>query len=140
MLDIYTGAMGSGKTAQLLDDIGSYSSNPYILICCAKKGIRKNSSISSRDGREVVANPINSLKDIKILYNKNGMLPKYIFVDEVRFLNDSRDDIKDFIDFLDINDIHAVMSGLNINCYNDAFNFMERVMPYADDVVVFKVS
>jgi len=136
MLEVITGPMFSGKSEELIRMIKRYKiAKKNVLLFNNKLNTRDKSYIKSRNGNKIECKLINSLDeiiDIIISENtNNGKMIDVIGIDEIHLFNSSG--IDKLIDITNIG-IKVIVSGLDLDCYDNPFNITANLMCYADRI------
>jgi thymidine kinase len=138
MFKLYSGAMKSGKSSHLLDDIYTSLDNfENILVLNSSKGFRNTNEVTSRDGKKHSAIGIKSFIDIIDLIKDSDGVQK-VYLDEVQFLPNNLDEIIRVVEFTTALNIDLIISGLELNCFGKPFDIMGNLFCYADEVTKFK--
>lgn len=138
MLHLVIGTMKASKSSTLIDYTNLVKPKKYTIFypaCCNKK----DGYVVSRDnGKKAKAVKIFEVKD---MYNYIEDT-EVIFLDEFQFLAGTTDlnDLMNFLEYCDKKDKTVYMFGLSLNYMSQAFDVTQRVLPYADTIVVLTAN
>lgn len=134
MISLFTGAMGCGKSAHIINHYEQYDVHDMFLAFKPKVDSRTPNRISSRDGRYIDAIEITSFQEIlDICKSKNIDI---IYIDEVQFIDISG--LKELFVYVQNNDISIVAGGLDLTSELDPFQITGVFMCYANRIVKLK--
>lgn len=134
MIKLITGAMGSGKSAELLKEI-LRNDEKQNLIVKPEMDTRTPGVIKSRNGMYVPAfEVVGFYKILKMLEKIDDI--EVIFIDELQFLETFM--LREFIIYCQKNNIDVIASGLDLTSELTPFETVARFSCYADEVVKIK--
>lgn len=131
----YVGPMKSGKSKKLLtdlEDIRDIYSDEHILIIKPNLDSRTPGVIKSRDGRSAIAHEVENFNDINKFINNLDI--KYIFIDEIQFINSIG--MLDFYKLVRKKNINVIASGLNLTSEIKTFAITAKFMCFSDEIEV----
>ncbi len=134
VLEVITGPMFSGKTAELLKRIKILEiAGIKTLVVKPKFDTRfSKTELVSRTGAKIDAVPIDKATDILKLWDHKY---KAVAIDEVNFIDNG---IMEVIDTLVMNGVRVICSGLEMDFLRRPFGIMPNVIAVADDVLKLK--
>lgn len=134
MLHIIMGSMRAGKSASLIDYTEFLKDKKYKIFFPASCNKEDGYVVSREDNKKAKAIKIFEISD---LYNHvNGL--DTVLIDEVQFLCGSYqiDELMKFLEYCDKKCIDVYCFGLQVDYLSRAFDVTQRLLPYADSVVV----
>ncbi|MFK4784624.1 thymidine kinase [Fusobacterium sp. MFO224] len=137
MLNIICGGMYSGKSTELLR---RYERNKY----ARRKALLFNHSLDTRYGESIVSTHLQDQKKAYSISKINEMLDvlndnkeiKNIYIDEFQFFSEEFSD--KIISLVEKEGYDITVAGLDLAFDNKSFRSMEKLMPYADDILKLK--
>lgn len=136
-LNIICGGMYSGKSTELLR---RYQRNKY----AKRKALLFNHSLDKRYGESVVsthlldqekAYSISKIEEMISILDDNKEI-KNIYIDEFQFFE--KEFSKLIISLVERQNYTVTVAGLDLTSDNKPFESMEKLMPYADDILKLK--
>lgn len=133
MLHLVVGTMKASKSSTLIDYTDLVKPKKYVIFypsCCDKK----DGYVVSRDNKEAKAIKIFEIKD---MYNYvEGV--DVIFIDEYTFFCNSSqvNEFMNFLEYCDQKDKQIYCFGLALDYMSQPFDITQRLLPYADTLVV----
>lgn len=134
MIKLITGAMGSGKSAELLKSILEYEGKKSLVVK-PTLDTRTPNMIKSRNGLSTPAIEVEGFCSLTaILMNNNDI--EVIFIDELQFLDDNC--LREFVIFCKRKNIDVIASGLDLTSELRIFDTVAKFACYANEVVKVK--
>lgn len=138
MIKVVIGTMKSAKTSTLINEVEkSVDKNIKIFYpsCCNKVD---GYVYSRKDNKKIKGIKIFNLSD---LYN-NINNTDAIFIDETQFIVSSSniDDFMAFLEYCDKMKIDVYLFGLQLDYLNNSFDVIQRVLPYADNIITLTAN
>lgn len=137
MITLFTGPMGSGKSAYLIKEIKKVLNNTT-LVFKPTNDIRSIGCINSRNGQFILAHEVHDFKDILKYVDNMFVEVKNIFIDELQFL--SSDGLADFIINCKKRSINIYAAGLNLTSELKCFNTTGQFACYCDEIFIIQGS
>jgi len=137
MLNIICGGMYSGKSTELLR---RYQRNKY----AKRKALLFNHSLDKRYGESVVsthlqdqekAYSISKIDEMISILNENNEI-KNIYIDEFQFFQEEFSQL--VISLVEKKGYSVTVAGLDLTSDNKSFKSIEKLMPYADEILKLK--
>ena len=136
MINVVIGTMKSSKTAVLINFFDTFQevgmdSVVFYPSCCEKK---EDYVVSRDNNKQAKAVKVFDISDM-YHYVKNK---RVVFIDEFQFITNSEhlDEFMNFLEYCDKNDKIVYLHGLNLDYTGTAFDIVQRVIPYADNVII----
>lgn len=135
LIEIITGPMFSGKTEELIKRIRilNYADIPTLIIKPSIDTRFSNSKIISRNGSSIESFSVDSVEEIKKLF-ENGNY-KALVIDEIQFFDKS---IISYVDNLANEGIHIIICGLDQDYLRRPFRVTAELMAISDKVLKLK--
>lgn len=133
MVVLFTGPMGCGKSAHLIN-VCDRLSKKYKVVAFKPNKDTRSTTIKSRNGKEIEANSVKDFDELQMqLQNANGMhLVTNCVIDEIQFLDTFG--LVSFIKFVKTNKIDVYASGLNLTSELEPFDTIAKFAMYCDYV------
>ena len=134
MIHVIIGSMRAGKSASLIDYTKFLKDKKYKVFYPSSCNKCENFVVSREDNKKIKAVKIFEVKD---LYNYIDGLDT-ILIDEYQFICASNeiDNFMDFLEYCDVKNIDVYLFGLQLDYMCRSFDVTQRVLPYADSVIV----
>lgn len=134
MLHVITGSMRSGKSARLVDYTAFINDKNYKIFYPASLNKSEGYVISREGNKKAKAIKIFDIND---LYNHIEDL-EVVLIDEFQFLCSAKDidDFMKFLEYCDTKNIDIYLFGLQLDYLSNSFDITQRVLPYADSIVM----
>ena len=134
MIHVIMGSMRAGKSASLIDYTEFLKDKKYKIFFPASCNKEDGYVVSREDNKKAKAVKIFEIKDF---YNYIDGLDT-ILIDEVQFLCNSYqiDELMKFLEYCDKKGIDVYCFGLQVDYLSRAFDVTQRLLPYADSVIV----
>ncbi len=138
MLHVIIGSMRSGKSASLVDYTTFLKDKKFKVFYPASCNKCENFVVSREHDKRTKAIKIFEVKD---LYNHIDNLD-VILLDEFQFLCNSEqiDEFMAFLEYCDTHEIDVYLFGLQLDYMCRSFDVTQRVLPYADSIIVLNAK